>query len=56
MTPLLGAALDGIEGDLFADPFVWSHGSLVLDKVSGVGNIGSGVFAHASGAAWFHQR
>ena len=34
-------------------PDVWSDGSLVLDGFSGVGVAGCGVYAHASGAAWF---
>ena len=37
-------------------PDVWSDGSLVLDKLSGVGVAGCGVYAHASGAAWFGRR
>ena len=36
--------------------FVWSDGSLVVDKVSGVGVAGAGVYAHISGASWFHRR
>ena len=34
---------------------MWSDGSLVQDKVAGVGIAGSRVYAHASGAAWFHR-
>ena len=37
-------------------PDVWSDGSLVLDKLSGVAVAGCGVYAHASGAAWFGRR
>ena len=35
--PFEGFHLDGIDRDLAAGPLVWSDGSLVLDKVSGVG-------------------
>ena len=37
-------------------PDVWSDGSLVLDGFSGVGVAGCGVYAHASGAAWFGRQ
>ena len=37
-------------------PDVWSDGSLVWDGFSGVGVAGCGVYAHASGAAWFGRR
>ena len=37
-------------------PDVWSGGSLVLDGFSGVGVAGCGVYAHASGAAWFGRQ
>ena len=37
-------------------PDVWSDGSLVLDGFSGIGVAGCGVYAHASGAAWFGRR
>ena len=37
-------------------PDVWSDGSLVLDGFSGIGVAGCGVYAHASGAAWFDRR
>ena len=45
----------GAEGDApLADaPDVWSDGSLVLDGCSGIGVAGCGVYARASGAAWF---
>ena len=42
--------------DVGDGPFVWSDGSLVVDKVSGVGVAGAGVYAHISGASWFHRR
>ena len=42
--------------ELAAAPDVWSDGSLVLDELSGVGVGGCGVYAHASGAAWFGRR
>ena len=29
---------------------------MVVDKVSGVGVAGAGVYAHISGASWFHRR
>ena len=45
---------DDLEPD--ASPNTWSDGSLVVDKVSGVGVAGSGVHAYASGVAWFHRR
>ena len=48
--------MEGTESDLAANPFIWSDGSLVFDKVSGVGSAGSRVYAHASGAAWFRRR
>ena len=34
-------------------PDVWSDGSLVLHGSSSIGVAGCGVYAHASGAAWF---
>ena len=37
-------------------PDVRSDGSLVLDGLSGVGVAGCGVYAHASGAAWFDRQ
>ena len=37
-------------------PDVWTDGSLVVHEVSGVGVAGCGVYAHASGAAWFGRR
>ena len=37
-------------------PDVWSDGSLVLDGFSGIGVAGCGVYAHASGAAWFGRQ
>ena len=37
-------------------PDVWSDGSQVLDGFSGIGVAGCGVYAHASGAAWFGRR
>ena len=42
--------------DVGDGPFVWSDGSLVVDKVSGVGVAGAGVYAHISGAPWFNRR
>ena len=42
--------------DVGNGPFVWSDGSLVVDKVSGVGVAGAGVYAHISGASWFNRR
>ena len=42
--------------DVGDGPFVWSDGSLVVDEVSGVGVAGAGVYAHISGASWFHRR
>ena len=37
-------------------PDVWSDRSLVLDGFSGVGVAGCGVYARASGAAWFGRQ
>ena len=37
-------------------PDVWSDGSLVVNEVSGLGVAGCGVYAHASGAAWFGRK
>ena len=37
-------------------PDVRSYGSLVLDGFCGIGVAGCGVYAHASGAAWFGRR
>ena len=50
-----GGGFSLAEGDApLADaPDVWSDGSLVLDACSGIGVAGCGVYAHASGAAWF---
>ena len=48
--------LGGRDFDVGDSPFVWSDGSLVVDKVSGVGVAGAGVYAHISGASWFHRR
>ena len=48
--------LAGDDLELAAEPDVWSDGSLVVDKVSGVGVAGCGVYARASGAAWFGWR
>ena len=54
-----GRALDGVfsltESDApLADALdVWSCGSLVSNAPSGIGVAGRGVYAHASGAAWF---
>ena len=48
--------IEGDQRELAAAPDVWSDGSLVLDKLSGVGVAGCGVYAHASGAAWFGRR
>ena len=42
--------------DFSVGPFVWSDGSLVLDKVSEVGVAGARVYAHASGESWFDRR
>ena len=49
----VGAHRDGIERDIASGLL---SGSLVLDKVSGVGVAGAGVYAHASGASWFRGR
>ena len=38
-----------------ANPDVWTDGSLVRDKFSGICCGGAGVFAFLSGAAWFHR-
>ena len=38
-----------------AKPNVWSHGSLVLDKVSGASSAVSGMYAHLTGSAWGHR-
>ena len=37
-------------------PSVWSHGSLVLDKVTGVSSSGDGFFAHQSVNLWDDRR
>ena len=64
----LGSYVDGglhVDGDfrigddqreLAAAPDVWSDGSLVVHEVSGVGVAGCGVYAHASGSAWFGRK
>ena len=44
------------DSDIVDDPFVWSDGSLVVDKVSGFGVAGAGVYAHVSGESWFDRR
>ena len=41
---------------LLTGPFVWSDDSPVVDKVSGVGVAGAGVYAHVSGTSWFDRR
>ena len=51
--PIKEVGLDGVECDL-AGPFVWSVGSLLLAGVSGFGVAGASVYAHVSGASWFH--
>ena len=48
--------LAGDDLELAAEPDVWSGGSLVVEKISGVGVAGCGVYARASGAAWFGRR
>ena len=45
--------IGGDPRELAAAPDVWSDGSLVVHEVSGIGVAGCGVYAHASGAAWF---
>ena len=42
--------------DIADGPFVWSDGSQVVDKVSGVGAAGAGGYAHVSGESWFNRR
>ena len=37
-------------------PNVWSEGSLVLDRVTGVSSSGAGFFAHESGDLWDNRR
>ena len=37
-------------------PNVWTDGSLVLDKVTGVSSSGSGFFAHQSELSWSARR
>ena len=44
------------DSDIADGPFVWSDGSLVVDKVSGVGVAGAVVYAHVSGESWFDRR
>ena len=52
-----GVFLIGDDQRELADaPDVWSDGSLVVHEVSGVGVAGCGVYAHASGAAWFGRK
>ena len=53
-----GGEFSPAEGEvpLAGAPDVWSDGSLVSDWVSGIGVAGCGVYAHASGAAWFGRR
>ncbi len=53
-----GGEFSLVEDDVpLADaPDVWPDGSLVLDGFSGVGVAGYGVYAHASGAAWFGRQ
>ena len=48
--------IGGDQRELAAAPDVWSDGSLVVHEVSGVGVAGCGVYAHASGAAWFGRK
>ena len=54
----LGGEFSLVDGSVpLADtPDVWSDGSLVLDGSSGVGVAGCGVYAHASGDAWFGRQ
>ena len=54
--PFDGLHLGELDSDIGDGPFVWSDGSLVVDKVSGVGVAGAGVYAHVSGASWFERR
>ena len=54
--PFDGFHLGERDSDIADGPFVWSDGSLVFDKVSGVGVAGAGVYAHVSGASWFDRR
>ena len=42
-------------GALNPNPDVWTDGSLVRDKVSGICSGGAGLFACCSGAYWFHR-
>ena len=37
-------------------PNVWTDGSLVLDRVTGVSSSGAGFFAHQSVSCWDHRR
>ena len=49
--------LDGLLDSAVADdPHTWTDGSLVLDDATGIASEGAGVFSHASGSCWFHQR
>ena len=48
--------IGGDPRELAAAPDVWSDGSLVVHEVSGIGVAGCGVYAHASGAAWFGRK
>ena len=51
-----GVWLAGVRaGAPCANPDVWTDGSLVRDKFSGVCCGGAGVFAFSSGASWFHR-
>ena len=47
---------EGAAWRLLANINVWSHGSLVLDKVSGDGSTASGMYAHLSWSAWGHRK
>ena len=53
MVRLVSSCFGADQRELAVAPDVWSDGSLVVDKTSGVGVAGCGVYAHASGAAWF---
>ena len=49
--------LDAVEAAslLPASPNVWTDGSLVLDRVTGVSSSGAGLFAHQPASCWDHR-
>ena len=46
----------GAASSLLDHPNVWSDGSLILDRVTGVSSSGAGFFAHQSENCWSGRR